>query len=66
MSTTQSTPVTVTLDDDTFDGLLLAWRWVDHQTGSWTGLVRYKGPRGLQYEQWLPGSALARHSRSST
>lgn len=58
--TAQWIPVSVTTQEGAWEGTLLAWRWIDEPEGNWTGLVRYQGPRGLQYEQWIPGAAVTR------
>ena len=58
--TAQWIPVSVTTQEGAWKGTLLAWRWIDEPEGNWTGLVRYQGPRGLQYEQWIPGAAVTR------
>lgn len=53
-------PVRVSTAGGVWPGQLLAWRWVDQGRGSWTGLVRYRGPQGLQYEGWFAGELLER------
>lgn len=53
-------PVTVTTDGHSYPGLLVGWRWLSEQQKTWTGCVRYRGARGLQYEAWFPGEAITR------
>ena len=51
-------PVLLHLDGHTYPGQLLGWRWTDQQQKAWTGCVRYRGARGLQYEGWFPGATI--------
>lgn len=40
-------------------GLLLGWRWVDQEAGTWRGHVRYE-LEGLNYEHWVDGAWIRR------
>lgn len=46
---------------ETWDGTLIAWRWIDQTAGTWTGLVRY-AREGLLYEHWVSGELLRLNS----